>query len=297
MSSISRRDAGKWLFAGCAAALVPARDLLSVTKINSVVRGVQIGAQAWSFRDRPLDEMIKGYVEVGLGECELAEPQFSKPYTHGADINQWRLDAPLSFFKEARKKFDAAGVSLSAFGYNVSPKLTDQMIERGFQMAQAMGLDCITCSTKISVVPRIDRYAEKYNIKVGYHNHDKTSDPDEVSTAESFASVLKGASPYAWINLDVGHFTAANQDPVAFLREHHEKILTIHIKDRKKDHGPNVPFGTGDTPIVEVLHLVRDNHWKFPAKIEYEYDKTLPGLDTIVEMKKCYAYCRKALES
>jgi sugar phosphate isomerase/epimerase len=106
-----------------------------------------------------------------------------------------------------------------------------------------------------------------------------------------------GASPYAWINLDVGHFTAANQDPVAFLRKHHDKIVTIHIKDRKKDHGPNVPFGMGDTPIVEVLHLLRDNHWKFPANIEYEYGNYEPGLETIAEVKKCYAYCRKALES
>ena len=42
---------------------------------------------------------------------------------------------------------------------------------------------------------------------------------------------------------------------------------------------------------------MRDNHWKIPANIEYEYDKNIPGLDTITEVKKCYAYCRKALES
>jgi sugar phosphate isomerase/epimerase len=297
MSRISRRAAGKRLLAGCAAALSPARELLGVTKINSVVRGVQIGAQAYSFRDRPLDECIAAFREVGLGECELTEVHFSKPFAHGGDINQWRLDAPLSFFKAARKKFDEAGISLSALGYNFSPIYTDQMIERGFQMAQAMGLDCITGSTKVSMVPRIDPYAQKYKIKVGYHNHDKSSDPDEIATAESIERALKGASPYAWINLDIGHFTAANQDPVAFLRKHHDKIVTIHIKDRKKDHGPNVPFGMGDTPIVEVLHLVRDNHWKFPANIEYEYGNYAPGLDTIAEVRKCYAYCRKALES
>ena len=84
---------------------------------------------------------------------------------------------------------------------------------------------------------------------------------------------------------------------MAFLRQHHAKIVSLHLKDRKRDHGPNVPFGMGDTPITEVLHLVRDSHWKFPANIEYEYGNYAPGLDTVVEVKKSYEYCRKALES
>jgi sugar phosphate isomerase/epimerase len=295
MILISRRDAGKLLLAGCAGALVPAQDLLSVTKINSVVRGVQLGAQAYSFRDRPVDECIAAFREVGLGECELSEMHFQKANTHGPDLNQWRIDTPLSYFKEVRKKYDDAGVSLSAYGYNIHPDLTDEMIDRGFQATLAMGLNCITTSTRVSLVPRIQKFAEKYKVMVGYHNHDNTSKPDEVASAESFARVLKDPSPYTRINLDIGHFTAANEDPVAFIREHHAKIVTLHIKDRKKDHGPNLPFGQGDTPIVEVLHLLRDNQWKIPANIEYEYDK--PGLDTIAEVKKCYTYCRKALES
>jgi sugar phosphate isomerase/epimerase len=164
------------------------------------------------------------------------------------------------------------------------------MIEKVFLITQAMGLNRLTTTTKVSMVPRIDRYAQKYKIKVGYHNHDHSSDPDEFATAESFERALKGASSFAQINLDIGHFTAANQDPVAFLRRHHAKIVSLHLKDRKRDHGPNVPFGLGDTPIVEVLH------WKFPANIEYEYGNYAPGLDTFVEVKKSYEYCRKALE-
>ena len=203
---------------------------------------------------------------------------------------------PLSYYPTLRKKFDDAGINLYAYACNVHANFTDEMIENVFQATQAMGLKLLTTSTKVSMVPRIDKYAQKYKIRVGYHNHDHSSDPDDFATAESFERALKGASHYAQINLDIGHFTAANQDPVAFLLKHHSKVVTLHLKDRKRDHGPNMPFGMGDTPIVGVLRLLRDNHWKFPANIEYEYGGYAPGLDTFAEVKKSYEYCRKALE-
>lgn len=296
MTLMSRRDAGKVLLAGCAGALVPAARLLSVTKINSVVRGVQIGAQSYSFRDRPIDACLAAMVEIGLSECELSEGHIELPATHDSNLDRARLDVPLSYFPILRKKFDDAGILLHAFAGNIHANFTDEMIEKVFQFTQAMGLNSMTSTTKVSMVPRIDRYAQKYKIRVGYHNHDHSSDPDEFATAESFERALKGASPYAQINLDIGHFTAANQDPVAFLRLHHARIVSLHLKDRKRDHGPNVPFGLGDTPIVEVLRLLRDSHWKFPANIEYEYGNYAPGLDTLAEVKKSYQYCRKALE-
>jgi len=67
--------------------------------------------------------------------------------------------------------------------------------------------------------------------------------------------------------------------------------VTLHIKDRKKNHGANLPLGEGDTPIKEVLLTLKEHRWAIPANIEYEYK----GADTLVEVKKCYEYCKAAL--
>jgi sugar phosphate isomerase/epimerase len=295
MASISRREAGKVLVAGTAGVLLARKSILARPMVDSVVRGVTIGAQSYSFRDRPLDAAIQGFLTVGLSECELYQGHIEPAHLKGEALRKWRLTVPMSRFHEVRRKFDKADIELYAYNYSFRKDFTPEEMERGFQMARALGVKYITASSNVSLAHQVDLLAQKYKIVVGFHGHDDTRDPDEFSTADSFERALKGASPYLGINLDIGHFTAANQDAVSFLRKYHQKMVTLHIKDRKKNHGDNLPFGEGDTPIKAVLHLLRDNHWKIPANIEYEYGKQ--GMDTIAEMKKCYAYCRKALES
>jgi sugar phosphate isomerase/epimerase len=295
MSRISRRDATKVVLGGTTALL--ARPLWAASRIDSVVRGVQIGAQSYSFRDRPLDACIQAYVTVGLGECELFEGHVepAEGSVGRAQLREWRLNTPLSYFEGIRKRFDQAGVQLYAYNYSFRHDMTEAEMRRGFEMTKALGLRYITASSNVSLAPAVDKLAQEFKITVGFHGHDDTANPDEFSTAETFERALHGASRYLAVNLDIGHFTAAGGDPVSFIREHHDRIVTLHIKDRKKNHGDNMPLGEGDTPIVAVLQLLRDQRWRIPANIEYEYGK--PGMDTIAEVKKCYAYCRQALES
>ena len=122
---------------------------------------------------------------------------------------------------------------------------------------------------------------------VGYHGH-ATTTPEHWETAFSLAK-FNGA------NVDIGHFVAGNNgSPVAFIKQHHDRITHVHIKDRKLNNGPNTPFGEGDTPIAEVLRLIRDNKWNIQATIEFEY-KVPPGSDRMTEIARAIKYCREAL--
>jgi sugar phosphate isomerase/epimerase len=196
----------------------------------------------------------------------------------------------LKEIKDVRRKYDAAGIELYAYNYSFREEFSDEEIERGFLMAKALGVKVITASSNVTTAKRIDKFALKHKIRVGMHNHSRLV-KNEFARAEDFAEAMAGSSEYVCINLDIGHFGAAGFDPVDYLRKNHARIVTVHIKDRKKDQGPNVSFGEGDTPIKDVLQVLKELKLKIPANIEYEYK----GADTVAEMKKCLAYCKQAV--
>lgn len=257
--------------------------------INSTVEGVTIGAQTYSFRDRPLDACIAAMKEIGLGEAELYNGHIEPK---GADaLEAFRKDPPLDQMREVRRKFDDAGIRLYALNYSFRENWSDQELEGGFAIAKAMGVKYITASSNVSTAKRLAPLAEKNKIIVAFHNHSNMG-PDEFARPADFEQAI-ALSKFIGINLDIGHFVAAGFDPVSMLEQHHDRIVTLHIKDRKRNQGPNMPFGEGDTPIKAVFQILKTKRYPIPANIEYEYK----GGDTVVEVKKCFEYCKNALRA
>jgi sugar phosphate isomerase/epimerase len=265
--------------------------------------GVTLGAQTYSFRQmtRPPDGdmsevIIQAFTECGLRDCELWSPMLEPAATPPAkvareDVRKWRIETPLAHFAAIRKRFDSAKIAIRAYNYSFNDSFTEPEIDRGFEVARALGAEFITASSTLTAAKRVAPFAEKHKMIVSMHNHSNIKDPNEFATPESFAAVLK-LSKYFRINLDIGHFTAANYDAVAYLRENHASITNLHVKDRKRDQGENVEWGTGDTPMREVLQLLKQNKWPITAYLEYEYK----GAGTPVEeVKKGLAYMRAAL--
>ncbi len=295
MPDLTRRQFSQ-LAAGGAAGLLAHDSAAASPSINSTFAGVRVGVQSYSFRDRNLEEAIAGMVEVGIGECEMYSGHV-EPRGRGRggapgreDQRRWRLMAPIYIFERVGKQFRDAGINLYAYNYSFREDFTDEEIERGFEMAKALGAKVITASSNVTTARRIDPFAKKHKMRVGMHNHSRIHE-NEFARPEDFDAARKGMSDYIAINLDIGHFTAANFDPVSYLEKEHDNIVTLHIKDRKRDQGDNMPFGHGDTKIIEVLHLLREKKYPIPANIEYEYK----GQDTVAEVRKCFEYCKSAL--
>jgi sugar phosphate isomerase/epimerase len=286
----TRRDFGKISLSTLPASGLLAQNSLAQKKINSTIGGVLIGAQSYSFREKPLGGVIQAMTEIGLGECELFSPHI-EPKGSREDLRKWRLTAPLEEIKAVRKKFDDAGISLYAFNLSFNDSFTDEEIDRGFDMAKALGVGVITASATVSSARRVAPFAEKHNLIVAFHGHSDVKDPNQFAKPEAFERAL-AMSPKFAINLDIGHFVAANYDPVEYIKAQHEHILVLHLKDRKRDQGPNTPWGQGDTPIKQVLQLLKKERYPMRALIEYEYKGSS---DSVTEVKKCFEYCKEAL--
>ena len=323
----TRREFGKLTMAGLPLVGMP----LTLAFAQGKVSGVRIGIQSYSFRTLELDAAIAAMKDIGIGECELfsghVEPRMGPPPGMGGgqrppqgaapggppgqgqaptpeqreamreaqrkraeEVRKWRLSVSMDHFKDVRKKFDGAGIKLQAYNLSFNDNFTDEEIDRGFEMAKALGVKIITASSTLKAAKRVAPFADKHKITVAMHGHSNLTDPDEFAKPESFAAALE-MSKYFAVNLDVGHFFAAGFDPIDYIQKHHARITNLHLKDRKKDNGPNTPWGEGDTPIKAVLQLLKTKKYDIPANIEYEYR----GADAVAEVRKCFQFIKDAL--
>lgn len=293
----TRRQFGKTMLAA---------PVFSALGANSVFGGVQIGAISYSFRSLPADQILPAIVKAGLSEVELMSnhaealvgaPSVRRsvggvPDTEGiATLEKWRAGVSMDKFKALAKTFADAGITIRLLCYNLPKTVKDDEIEYSFNMAKALGVRTISSTAQLATAKRVAPFAEKHKITWGGHNHDRTDDPEEFATTESLAAIM-ALGKYMAVNLDVGHFTAANYDAVAYIREHHARITNLHLKDRKKNHGANLPWGQGDTPLRAVLQLLKKEKYDIPASIEYEY---MGKDDPVTEVSRCVQYCKEAL--
>jgi sugar phosphate isomerase/epimerase len=310
----TRREAGQLAMGAIAAAALGRPALGARQASRSRINGVRIGAITYSFRTMSnVDDMVRTMAEIGLGEVELmsndAESAAGAPSGRGGGgrggrgaapspealaareaLTKWRLAAVKETFRPVRQKFEAAGIAVSVLCYNMGGTITDDEIEYAFVMAESLGVTAISTSTQVSMAKRIAPFADKHKLRVGFHNHSNVTNPNEVATPESFATIM-AASPYLGVNLDIGHFTAANFDALAYLDANHSRITNLHLKDRGRDQGENVPWGEGATPIRDVLRRLRDKKYDILADIEFEYRG-----DPAVEVRKCFEFCKTALQ-
>lgn len=281
------------------------RILSADAKPNSVIAGVQIGVITYSFRSMPssVEDLLKYCLACNINAIELMgeapeafagipkHEQGQSREDHNKAVAQWRASVSMDKFKEVRKMFNDAGVSIYAWKPSaLDPHNTDEEIIYAFNAGKALGASHVTVELgDVAQTKRLGDLATAHKMKIGYHAHTQAT-PTLWDTALS-------QSKYNCINLDAGHYASGtSSSPVPFIEKYYDRIVSMHLKDRKFHDGPNVPWGQGDTPIADILHVVRDKKYKFPVTIELEYN--IPaGSDAVAEVKICRDYAEKALKA
>lgn len=308
--TLTRRELGR------IAAAVPAASLFA--KPNSKIKGVQVGAITYSFRQMTgkADEILKSCVELGISSVELmgdvAESYAGAPSAPGRpggkrsamtpeqqealrkaadDKKKWRLALSMDKYKGLRAMFNDAGVNIAIFKLPITAAMSEEECEYVFSAAKALGANCLTMElpADAALSKRAGELGAKHKVYIGYHNHAQVNE-------NSWDTALAQSS-YNTINLDIGHFTEAiNGSPIPFIRKHHDRISSFHLKDKKfgSHGGQNAVWGEGETPVKEVLQLMAKEKYKWPANIELEYE--IPaGSSVMAEMRKCVQFCKDSL--
>jgi sugar phosphate isomerase/epimerase len=229
---------------------------------------------------------------AGRGRGQMSPEQQAEQQAAAAKLRAWRTSVSMEPFKKLRQMYNDAGVSIYAWK-QLNFNMSDEEVEYIFNVAEALGCTHTTVelTTDAAQLKRIGDFAMKKKIYASYHTHLQGS----MTAFDAAFAASKGNTA----NVDFGHWVAAGNvggTPMQFLEKHHDRISSFHIKDRTTpEHcALNLPFGTGDTPIKEILQLVKKNTWKIPASIEVEYQ--IPeGSDAVQEVRTCVDYCRQAL--
>jgi sugar phosphate isomerase/epimerase len=227
----------------------------------------------------------------GGGRQQMTPEQQAAQRARGEDLKKWRLSVSMDKYKELRQMYNEAGVNIYAFKLEPTPAMSDEEYEYIFHVADTLGANHVTLelSNNAEFTQRIGDFAAKKHMVVAYHAHLQ-------ATITAWDAVLAQSKGNA-INLDCGHYVAGtSESPIPVILQHHDRIASIHLKDRKKasNGADNLPWGQGETPIREILQLMRKEKYNFPASIELEYQ--IPeGSDAVVETSKCVQFCKNAL--
>lgn len=288
---------------------------------NSQFSGVQIGAITYSFRDLKggLEATLNACIEAGLSSLELMgtgvedylgapktpvqrRPAPDNPFTaeekrsiaqYNSELKEWRkTNGTINAYTHLRKKFNDAGVNIHIYKWTAGD--TEEELDYSFKVAKALGAIGITAEINEQNARLLGPAAKNNGMYAILHNHAQFAEPGfDVDKLLSYSSANM-------LNFDVGHyFGSTGLNPADFIRKYHERIASIHLKDKT---GPdnitaknaNQVWGQGETPIAEVLHLIRDQKLPIYCDIELEYP-VAPWSTSVKEVKTCKEFCRQIL--
>ncbi|MCX6327370.1 MAG: TIM barrel protein [Bacteroidia bacterium] len=325
-SSISRRKFLGTVATGAAITAIPFNYSFaigsSIKKPNSKVNGVQLGLTTFCYRSisHSLDEVLQYVLQSGVNTLEMRSvleeglgiPQAPPRPARGVELTEqdkaerakiaegvkeaqrkWRLSLPMQKYADIRKMYNDAGVDIHIAKF-VPSSWSDEEIDYAYNAAKTLGAYGVTDEFTDEASKRLGPFAEKHKSLAIFHTHGQFGMPG------FDIDKYLGYSPANRLNLDAGHyFGSTGLHPNTIIEKYHKLIPSIHIKDKTgpKHAQPNtnMPFGQGETPIADILLLLKKEKWPINVDLELEYP--IPeGSDPVKEVTKCIEYMRGILE-
>lgn len=291
---------------------------------RSNIKGVQMGVITYSFRDMPSSsagDTLLYTLGAGLGSVELmggvadsfahVPPMQHIPRRgqengtipqHALQHDEMRMKSPDDFkpdyeaYTRLAELYRRAGVGIHILKYSPSAAMTDAQLDHIFAACRAIGAIGVTTELSEETAERVAPFAEKYDRYLIFHNHFQAVKRNW----HGYDTYLR-YSPKIMINFDAGHyFGCTGNDPCDIIREYHNHIVSIHVKDKTSPRHGNrsKPWGEGEMPLPQLFDLVASNAgrkgWPVHCDIELEY-RVPQGSSPVEEVARCLDYARACI--
>jgi sugar phosphate isomerase/epimerase len=228
---------------------------------------IKLGVASYSLREFPLDkalEMIK---------------TLRTPYVNFKSVHV-PYDKTPAELAAIRKQVQDAGFTIVGGGTITFDKDTDADVEKYFAYAKNAGMPTIVCTGKPEVLPRVEKFARQYDIKVAIHNHG-TEDKHFPSPYDVLKHV-KGMDPRMGLCIDCGHTVRTGTDVVQAVLDAGPRLHDMHIKDLAdmSARDSQVAVGEGKLPIAGIFRALQAIRYPGYVNLEYEINAKdpLPGM-------------------
>ena len=239
---------------------------------------LNLGVASYSLRNFPLDKAIE--MVKALGTTYVNFKSVHLPF----ELSPEQLAA-------ARREIEAAGLVIVGGGVITFEQDSDADVEKYFAYAKAAGMPLIAIHTDPRLLPRIERFAGQYDIKVAIHNHGP-EDKHFPSPYDALPYVSK-LDRRIGLCIDVGHTVRTGTDVVRAVADAGPRLLDMHMKDLRDltAKGSQCIVGDGAIPIAGIFRQLETMGYRGYVNLEYEIDADAP----LPGMKQSFAYMRGVL--
>jgi len=178
--------------------------------------GVKLGVASFSLRNFPREKAIQ--MTKALGTPYINFKSVHLPY-----------DASSAEIAEARREIAAAGLEIVGGGLITFETDTDDGVRKYFDYAKAAGMPVIVGTCKSGVLPRVEKFAKRYDIKVAIHNHGP--EDENFPSPYDVLKAAKGMDPRIGLCIDLGHTVRTGTDVVRAVTDAGPRLLDMHAKD------------------------------------------------------------------
>jgi len=191
----------------------------------------------------------------------------------------------------ARREVEAAGLQIVGGGTITFERDTDEDVRKFFAYAQAAGMPRIVATADPQILPRIERFAQQYDIEVAIHNHG----PEDKRYPSPYDALkhVRSMDRRMGLCIDVGHTVRTGTDVVRAIADAGPRLLDVHVKDLRelKVKESQCIVGEGAIPVAEIFQQLQAIRYRGYVNLEYEIDADdpLPG------MRRSFAYMRGVL--